>query len=109
MEEDNDMTINQADHKKLHFDLTNVGLRAQATAVGLVQLCTELRHAGVLDEGAIDRIKTAIADEIIVCAPRQVASKEYRKDVCTRLDALFAGERKMGPADEIVMAASPGD
>lgn len=103
------MTINQSDHKKMHFDLTNVGLRAQATAAGLVQLCAELRRAGILDESAIGRIKTAIADEIIVCAPRQVASREYRKDVCTRLDALFAGERKMGPAGDIAMVAPPGE
>lgn len=98
------MTINQNDHKKMHFDLTNVGLRAQATAAGLVQLCAELRRAGILDESAIGRIKTAIADEIVVCAPRQVASREYRKDVCTRLDAIFAGERKLGPPGEIALA-----
>lgn len=29
--------------KRLHHDVTNVGLRVQATAVGLIQLCIELR------------------------------------------------------------------
>lgn len=56
--------------KKLHFDVTNVGLRAQATAVGLVQLCLELRRTNILDEAAIERIKDTIADEVSVTAPR---------------------------------------
>ena len=74
--------------KKLHFDLTNVGLRAQATAAGLLQLCLELRDSGILDEPAIDRIKNAIACDIEVSAPRSVACPEYRRDVRERLDKL---------------------
>lgn len=34
--------VKDAQQRKLHFDLTNVGLRAQATATGLVRLCREL-------------------------------------------------------------------
>lgn len=34
--------------RRLHFDLVNVGLRAQATAAGFVRLCIELRDANVL-------------------------------------------------------------
>lgn len=93
--------------KKLHFDLTNVGMRAQATAVGLLQLCLELRRAGVLDDGAIDRIKGAIACDIEVSAPRSVATAEYRRDIKTRLDKLFTGEEKIGSADALAFGISP--
>ncbi|MFZ2997295.1 hypothetical protein [Sphingobium sp.] len=99
----------KSDQKKLHYELTNVGLRAQATAVGLLQLCSELRRAGVLDEGAISRIKDAIADEIVVCAPRPVAGRDYRQEVRTRLNHLFAGDQKLGPADEMLFAPPPED
>ncbi len=39
--------------RRLHFDLINVGLRAQATAAGLVRLCIELRDADILTEEAL--------------------------------------------------------
>ena len=94
------MSVSLDKQKKLHFDLTNVGLRAQATAVGLLQLCCELRTAGVLDEAAVERIKNAIADEIEISAPRSVASQDYRRDVRKRIDELFAGQRRVGPATE---------
>ncbi|CAN5152196.1 hypothetical protein BH10PSE12_BH10PSE12_17480 [soil metagenome] len=99
------MTIAGGDYKKLHYDLTNVGLRAQATAAGLVQLCVELRRVDVLDDGALERIKTAIADEIVVCAPRPVDKQDYRQDVRSRLDRLFAGEEKLGSSDELAPSA----
>ncbi|MXP24969.1 hypothetical protein GRI39_02765 [Altererythrobacter indicus] len=95
------MTIALGEQKKLHYDLTDVGLRAQATAVGLLQLCLELRKVDVLSDAAIDRIKEAITDEIVVCAPRAVNKQEYRRDARARLDRLFAGEQKMGSADEL--------
>lgn len=95
------MTTFYEKQKKLHFDLSNVGLRAQATAVGLVQLCIELRRANVLDEPAIDRIKGAVADQISLNAPRSIASQDYRRDIETRLDQLFAGEQEVGSADAL--------
>ncbi|MCP1471846.1 hypothetical protein J3E64_003559 [Sphingobium sp. OAS761] len=84
------------EQKKLHFDLTNVGLRAQATAVGLLQLCRELQAAGILEQAAIERIKDAIADDIEVSSPRSVASPEHRRDIRARMDRLFSGEQKVG-------------
>ncbi|MFB0873974.1 MULTISPECIES: hypothetical protein [unclassified Sphingobium] len=93
------MTQHLDKQKKLHFELTNVGLRAHATAAGLLQLCMELRRAGVLDEAAVDRIKNAIACDIEVSAPRSVATTEYRRDIKARLDRLFAGEEKIGDSD----------
>ncbi|WP_277969187.1 hypothetical protein [Sphingomonas echinoides] len=97
------MTISYDKQKKLHFDLTNVGLRAQATAVGLVQLCHELKRANVLDDTALDRIKDAIADEVSVTAPRSLAAKGYRGEIRGRLDRLFDGEQHVGPADALAI------
>ena len=101
------MTMLYEKHKKLHFDITNVGLRAQATAVGLVQLCVELRRANVLEDAAVERIKDAIADEVSVAAPRPLASPEYRHEVRTRLDRLFAGEQEVGSAEALSFGATP--
>ncbi|NWK97333.1 hypothetical protein DM806_16980 [Sphingobium lactosutens] len=102
------MTVGLDKEKKLHFDLTNVGMRAQATAVGLLQLCRELRSAGILDDAAIERIKGAIACDIEVSAPRSVATAAYRQDIKGRLDQLFSGEAKMGSADALAFGARPG-
>ena len=92
--------------KKLHYDLANVGLRAQATAVGLLQLCIELRRVNVIDQPAVERIKNAIAEEITVTAPRAVACDAYRRDVRARLDRLFAGEQEVGSADAMSFGIS---
>lgn len=101
------MTMPLDKQKKLHFDLTNVGLRAQATAAGLLQLCLELRRAGVLDDSAIERIKGAIACDIEVAAPRSVATADYRRDIRARLDKLFAGEERVGNADALAFGMGP--
>ena len=93
--------------RKLHYDLSNVGLRAQATAVGLLQLCIELRRANVIDQPSVDRIKTAISDEIIGSAPRAICSEVYRRDVRARLDRLFAGDLEVGSADALAFETSP--
>lgn len=103
------MSMHLDKEKKLHFDLTNVGLRAQATAVGLLQLCLELRSAGVLDDAAVDRIKSAIACDIEISAPRSVACAEHSRDVRARLDKLFAGEEKVGDASALAFGRDAGE
>ncbi|RZF65449.1 hypothetical protein EWE75_05645 [Sphingomonas populi] len=99
------MTKPYDQQKRLHWELTNVELRAQATAVGLVQLCIELRRANVLGEPALERIKDAIADEVAVAAPRVTVPKNYRKDVRSRLDRLFAGAQDVGSAEALAFGA----
>lgn len=94
------MTIG-SEQKKLHQDLKNVGLRAQATAAGLVQLCKELQAAGVINDAAVGRIKEAIADEISLTAPRPLLRADFRRDVCERLNAIFSGAEKLGPAEDM--------
>lgn len=93
--------------RKLHFDLMNVGLRAQATAVGLVQLCIELRNANLLNEAALERIKNAIADDVSISPPRGVPARVYRSDIKSRLDRLFRGEEEVGSASTIPLVAEP--
>nr|WP_277998567.1 hypothetical protein [Sphingomonas liriopis] len=85
----------------MHHDVTHVGLRAQATAVGLIQLCIELRTANVLDDSALTRIKQVIGDELLLGPYRRHASRDDRDEVRARLDRLFAGEEKIGPVDEL--------
>ncbi len=99
------MTTTFDKQKELHYDLLNVGLRAQATAVGLVQTCIELRRANMLDGSAVERIKDAIADEVSLNAPRGIQRHEYRRDIKARLDRLFAGEQEVGSADALFFNA----
>jgi len=94
------MTVG-AEQQKLHHDLKNVGLRAQATATGLVQLCKELQAAGVISDEAVGRIKDSIADEIALTAPRPMLRADFRKEVCQRLDGIFSGAEKLGPTEDI--------
>lgn len=101
------MTQSLEKQRRLHFDLTNVGLRAQATAVGLVQLCVELQRAGVLEGDAVERIKGAIADEVSVCAPRSIHGQKYRDEVKERLDRLFAGDLQVGSAEALAFGSKP--
>lgn len=84
------------DPKHKHYELRNVGLRAQATAAGLVQLCKELHASGLLDDAAVERIKEAIADELEIDAPRSMTIPQYRRDVRERLTRIFSGEEKVG-------------
>ncbi|RYF11046.1 MAG: hypothetical protein EOO77_20250 [Oxalobacteraceae bacterium] len=101
------MTNTYEKQKRLHHDVTNVGLRAQATAVGLLQLCIELRDANVLSEDAITRIKNAIGDELIVGPNRRIASREQRSEIDDRLNRLFAGEQKIGSAEVLSFVTEP--
>lgn len=77
------------DARRLHTTVGLVGLRAQATAVGLVQLCNELLRARVLDNAAITRIKDAIAADIVVSYKPVRGRAEFEASLHRRLDALF--------------------
>lgn len=85
-----------AEDKHLHDSIDLVGLRAQATTVGLIQLTIELRKAGVLDHAAVDRIKSAIANEIALTLPKSGSQDELQEHLRIRLDRLFAGEESVG-------------
>lgn len=76
--------------KQLHDTLGFVGLRAQATAVGLLQLTAELVKAGVLDDDAVGRIKQAIFDDLALTRPTSQAKTDYEATLQRRLDRLFS-------------------
>jgi len=82
--------------KRVHDSIELVGMRAQATTVGLIQLSIELNRAGVLDQAAIDRIKESIAKEISLNRPKSVSAENFDEHLHRRLDRLFAGEDAVG-------------
>ncbi len=73
-----------------HDTLELIGLRAHATAVGLIQLCEELLNAGVLNVDGLDRIKDAICTELTV-GKRERVSRQSNFDATmrSRIDAVF--------------------
>lgn len=81
--------------KRLHDEVGFIGLRAQATAVGLLQISIELRQAGVLDDPAIERIKDAIANDLALAPPKHLTREEHRITVKRRLDRLFSGNESL--------------
>lgn len=84
-----------AEQKKLYQDLKNVGLRAQATSAGLVQLCRELKAVGVLDDAALGRVKCAVADQIALAAHRPTLRANYQQEIMRYLDAIFSGKENV--------------
>jgi hypothetical protein len=92
--------MDESDEIRLHETVSFVGLRAQATAIGLLQLSAELVRAGVLDKAAVDRIKDAIAKDISLSRPRSVARDDYMGLVRQRLDGLFDGKDTAAAASE---------
>ncbi|MGY2735864.1 hypothetical protein [Sphingomonas sp. UYP23] len=94
--------------KEVHDLISFVGLRAHATAVGLLQLSAELVKAGVLQEDAVTRIKAAIADELELSRPSTVSKAEFDRTTRRRLDRLFAGEEKLAPGPDQDEATDTG-
>lgn len=74
---------------RLHECLDFIGLRAQATSVGLLQLCAELVKVGVLDDAAVERIKTAIQKDITVSRRGKHGQDEFEATLRKRLDSVF--------------------
>lgn len=76
--------------RERHRTLDFIGLRAHATAVGLIQLCEELLNAGVLSADGLDRIKDAICCELAVGKRARVADqREFDDMLRRRIDAVF--------------------
>lgn len=100
------MDHDETEHaRELHETLEFIGLRAQATTVGLLQLCAELARVSVLDEAAIERIKGAIFREITVTHPRGYNRAEFEDTLRKRLDAIFPGAAERAPPARVGTAA----
>lgn len=83
--------------RKLHNAIGFAGLRAHATAIGLIQLTIELVDAGVLDAPAVDRIKSRVAEDLTLSAPPHSSKEDFEAETRRRLDRLFSGEEKLEP------------
>lgn len=97
--------MDEREEARLHDNVSLVGLRAHATAVGLVKLTAELVRAGVLEEAAVDRIKDAIVKELSLSRGRAVSREEFERSTRARLDAIFTGEQPVGDAPPKDMAS----
>ena len=104
-----------AQARELHGTLEFIGLRAQATTVGLLQLCAELARLGVIDDAALERIKDAIFREIAVNQPRGYNRDEFEKTLRLRLNAIFprgtepALRSRVGTAAEMKTSLATGN
>ena len=94
------------DSKRVHETITFLGLRAQATAVGMIQTAVELRRAGVLDDAALGRIKDAIFRDLALSCPRSQSRTVYEANLRRRLDALFAERERVGGEAQSVLAGT---
>lgn len=95
--------------KQLHDLIGFAGLRPHATAVGLVQLSRELVRAGVLKDGAISRIKDAIAKDLALSRPPSLSMEEFDRTNRVRLDRLFAGEEALSKPASILSTLPQND
>ncbi|QAY76189.1 hypothetical protein [Sphingosinicella sp. BN140058] len=80
---------NYNEARRLHQELEFIGLRAQATSVGFLQLCAELVKAGVIGNDGLQRIKDAIHREITCTNSRRHGRDEFETTLRQRLDAIF--------------------
>ena len=94
------MTTQSEQTRQLHDTLDFIGLRAHATVAGLLQLCSELVAARVIDAEAVERIKAAIHREIMIRQKRRHDRNEFGSMLKDRLDAIF-------PKDEQGLRESP--
>jgi predicted deacylase len=85
--------MDQREERRVHDAMDFIGLRALATAAGLIQVCTELRRAGLLDDDAITRIKEAMAREIALS--RRGSFETEFHTAMQRLEALFTGRAEL--------------
>lgn len=88
--------MDTSDTRKLRETIDLLGLRAQATAAGMVQLMIELHRVGVIQDAAVERIKNAICGDLMLSCPKAIDRSEFEGSLRRRLDALFAGEVPIG-------------
>jgi hypothetical protein len=99
--------MDEREEKRIHDSIGLLGLRAQATAVGLLQLSAELRRAGVLDDDAITRVKEAIIKDLSLSRPSTMSKREFDDAARRRLDALFACDEKLSGFGDAALRPQP--
>lgn len=81
--------MDQIEARKQHQMLSLLGVRDTGTTAGLLQLCSELAHAKLLDDAAVERIKDAIVSDISLSCPRSMARTQYEGAIRERMDGLL--------------------
>jgi hypothetical protein len=81
--------LNQEQAERQHSDVTITGFRAQAAAVGLIQLIIELQSAGLLSVTAVERIRDAIIDDLMLSRPIHAEEKDFRDRLRTRFARML--------------------
>jgi len=88
--------------RERHHNIDIVGLRAHATAVGLIQLCEELLNAGVLSGDGLDRIKAAICEELVVARKARVSvTMHFHETLRQRIDAVFPAASRTSVREQV--------
>lgn len=80
-------TREQAEHR--HSEVSLAGFRAHAAAIGLVHLLRELRIAGVLSASAVERIRDAVVDELMLSRPLHAQEEDFRNRLRVRFERLM--------------------
>ena len=75
----------------MHHSMKFLPMGSQSAAAGLIQLCAELHRSGLLTDDAMERIKSAIVDELTDRAPRSMTKNAFRSDTHDRLDKVLSG------------------
>jgi hypothetical protein len=91
--------MSEREDRRFHDQLDFIGVRAHVTATAVLQMCIELRRAGVFDDEAMGRIKDAMAKEVALSRPRGVYADEYA-NARRRLEEIFAGRGKLASSVE---------
>lgn len=81
--------MEQVEARRQHQMLALLGVRDTGTTAGLLQLCSELAHAKLLDDDAVERIKDAIVSDISLSCPRSMARNQYEVAIRQRMDGLL--------------------
>jgi hypothetical protein len=66
-----------------------IGIRAPITAAAVLQLIAELRHAKILNDEAVGRIKKAMAHVAFQEHPSHASESEFEAEIEKQLDRLF--------------------
>ena len=82
--------------RRTHCDLSLAGLRAEATATGLIQLMRELRGSGSLAPDAVGRTRDRVVDDLTLSCPIGAKEDAFRDDLRRRLDHLLEDDASEG-------------
>jgi hypothetical protein len=81
--------------KRLHAAMRFLEMPATTTSLGFLKLVEELERAGILDEAAVERIKTAMYKELCLRLPAHLRTQFFESMVREHLNRLFSGDEPL--------------